>query len=400
MQFNSHSIICLKYHILFIKLLLGVEKISMQLSKIEILNLWGNNKITLPLTKRITFLTGFNGSGKSTLLNIIYDALNLNSKTRGASTSKSRFWSAEAEFDNGTIIQSTVLPEVGENKSVIDKIQKLVGDESFHNIDVLHHMEDIYNNSDDCKAITHISYASEVKGELNLHSVVIPSELAETDKDLLEKKLSTNKFAFLFQEDRATLHNIEKSNIDFSLNYWGLYKNSIDERFCYIRDAVQIHESQVNKNLIDFMIAQNNLKGLDKSDDYKSFMAKSKEIKSIIKLLNSYFIESGKEITRDEDNKLTLRHIKTDVSISWHLLSRGEKTIIYLFFAIYMYKDKVEVFLLDEPEISLHVKWQAKLIKDLSEIASKSQFIIATHSPSLIKNNWLGNCLEISDAFE
>jgi predicted ATPase len=373
----------------------------MHLSKIEILNLWGNDKITLPLTNRVTFLTGFNGSGKSTLLNIIYDALNLNSKNNGPSTSKSRFWSAEAEFDNGFIIQSSILPEVDENKSVIDKIQKEISlGETFHNIDVLRRMESIYNDSDDCKAITHISYNTEVKGELNLHSAMIPAELSESDKDKLEKKISTNKFAFLFQEDRSTLHNIEKSNIDFSLNYWGLYKNSIDERFCYIRDAVQIYESQVNKKLIDFVVDQSDLNELYKSNDYQSFMAKANEIKSIISTLNSYFIESGKEITRDDDNKLTLKHIKNDVNISWHLLSRGEKTIIYLFFAIYMYKDKVEIFLLDEPEISLHVKWQDKLINDLSKIAINSQFIIATHSPSLIKNNWLGNCLEISEAFE
>jgi len=377
------------------------KKISMHLSKIEILNLWGNDKITLPLTNRVTFLTGFNGSGKSTLLNIIYDALNLNSKNNGPSTSKSRFWSAEAEFDNGFIIQSSILPEVDENKSVIDKIQKEISlGETFHNIDVLRRMESIYNDSDDCKAITHISYNTEVKGELNLHSAMIPAELSESDKDKLEKKISTNKFAFLFQEDRSTLHNIEKSNIDFSLNYWGLYKNSIDERFCYIRDAVQIYESQVNKKLIDFVVDQSDLNELYKSNDYQSFMAKANEIKSIISTLNSYFIESGKEITRDDDNKLTLKHIKNDVNISWHLLSRGEKTIIYLFFAIYMYKDKVEIFLLDEPEISLHVKWQDKLINDLSKIAINSQFIIATHSPSLIKNNWLGNCLEISEAFE
>jgi predicted ATPase len=88
--------------------------------------------------------------------------------------------------------------------------------------------------------------------------------------------------------------------------------------------------------------------------------------------------------------------IDSEKVIPWHLLSRGEKTLLYLFFAVFLYKSKVTVFLFDEPEISMHVKWQHNLIKDLAELAPDNQFIIATHSPSLVQNGWLGNCLEIS----
>lgn len=64
----------------------------MQLTSIEILNLWGQDKITLSFDDRVTFLTGINGSGKSSLLNIIYDTLNLIGGHK--LTSKNRFWSA------------------------------------------------------------------------------------------------------------------------------------------------------------------------------------------------------------------------------------------------------------------------------------------------------------------
>ena len=40
---------------------------------------------------------------------------------------------------------------------------------------------------------------------------------------------------------------------------------------------------------------------------------------------------------------------------------------------------------IDEPEMSMHLKWQRKLIRALIECASKAepQFVFATHSPDI-----------------
>jgi ABC-type glutathione transport system ATPase component len=45
-----------------------------------------------------------------------------------------------------------------------------------------------------------------------------------------------------------------------------------------------------------------------------------------------------------------------------------------------------KLFLIDEPEISLHVEWQRQFLSDLQAIASRSghAFLIATHSPQII----------------
>jgi predicted ATPase len=44
------------------------------------------------------------------------------------------------------------------------------------------------------------------------------------------------------------------------------------------------------------------------------------------------------------------------------------------------------LMLIDEPELSLHVLWQANLVEDLMEMgrASNLTFLLASHSPSLI----------------
>jgi predicted ATPase len=367
----------------------------MRVKEIEILNLWGKEKIILPFTNRVTFLTGYNGSGKSTLLNIIYDSLGMNSKNKTPATSKSRIWSCKTEFDNGLVLESTILPRNDGDEKIVENLEKKVEAEiSFHDITILNEIEELYRNSSGNKTISHIVYGRDAVGEINLKSFSIPTNISEDEQHAIAERIESRNVAFIFQEDRKSLHDREKSSIDLSLNYWAIYKNSIDERFCCIRDLFQIHESQININVIDRMMSSE-MKVFSESDEYSAFKEKLEELQGVITKLNSYFIKSGKQIARDEDNKITLKRIEQEEVISWHLLSRGEKTLIYLFFAVYLYKDKVEVFLLDEPEISLHIKWQKDLIRDLSDMAIKSQFIIATHSPSLIKKGWLGNCLEL-----
>ncbi len=71
-------------------------------------------------------------------------------------------------------------------------------------------------------------------------------------------------------------------------------------------------------------------------------------------------------------------------------LSSGEQNeIVMLYFMIFKVPDN-KLLLIDEPEISLHVRWQNGFLDDLSYIAkTKSlQVIVATHSPHIIGGRW------------
>jgi len=67
-------------------------------------------------------------------------------------------------------------------------------------------------------------------------------------------------------------------------------------------------------------------------------------------------------------------------------LSTGQKTLLSKILYIYFkdYKDKV--ILIDEPELSLHPKWQSQILSVYEKLAEKNncQIIIATHSPHII----------------
>ncbi len=67
-------------------------------------------------------------------------------------------------------------------------------------------------------------------------------------------------------------------------------------------------------------------------------------------------------------------------------LSSGEQQLLLLFCYVLTARDKPSVFMIDEPEISLNVKWQRQLIQSLLDITSGAtiQFIFASHSMELL----------------
>lgn len=69
-------------------------------------------------------------------------------------------------------------------------------------------------------------------------------------------------------------------------------------------------------------------------------------------------------------------------------LSSGEQHQIVLFFELIFASAGINFFLIDEPEISLHVEWQRRFIDDLQKVQklTGANFIVATHSPQIINN--------------
>ena len=68
-------------------------------------------------------------------------------------------------------------------------------------------------------------------------------------------------------------------------------------------------------------------------------------------------------------------------------LSSGERHIL-TFLALVLFQGRQRNFLIiDEPEISLNIKWQRELMGLLNNLAPNTQIIVASHSPALAKRN-------------
>lgn len=72
--------------------------------------------------------------------------------------------------------------------------------------------------------------------------------------------------------------------------------------------------------------------------------------------------------------------------ISIDALSSGEKQMVSLFARMYLYP-KRKIILYDEPELSLSMSWQSKLLPDICRASDFSQMIAITHSPFIFDND-------------
>ena len=65
-------------------------------------------------------------------------------------------------------------------------------------------------------------------------------------------------------------------------------------------------------------------------------------------------------------------------------LSSGEKQLFLRTLSIKMLEPKNSIILIDEPELSLHPKWQQRIIEVYKKIGENNQIIIATQSPHIL----------------
>lgn len=78
-------------------------------------------------------------------------------------------------------------------------------------------------------------------------------------------------------------------------------------------------------------------------------------------------------------------------------LSSGEKQILAILLTVLVEDQKPYVLFMDEPEVSLHIEWQKKLIDLILELNPSVQIILTTHSPAVIVNGWMDKVTEVSD---
>ena len=75
-----------------------------------------------------------------------------------------------------------------------------------------------------------------------------------------------------------------------------------------------------------------------------------------------------------------------DQSIEFNQLSSGEKQIVSLFSHLYLDGKRKYFVLIDEPELSLSVKWQKQFLADINKGEYCSGIVAVTHSPFIFEN--------------
>lgn len=86
---------------------------------------------------------------------------------------------------------------------------------------------------------------------------------------------------------------------------------------------------------------------------------------------------------RLEDRRRLAAFDEDNVEIPLRALSSGEQHLIVLFYNLLFRVEPGTLVLMDEPELSLHISWQANFLDDLIRIAGIADIdiLLATHSP-------------------
>lgn len=113
-----------------------------------------------------------------------------------------------------------------------------------------------------------------------------------------------------------------------------------------------------------------------------------KKIETFVSIISPKLRNKDFTITRSEGFVFTPNQGNRCETFSPSQLSSGEQHEIVLFYELIFKSDNNSLFLIDEPEISLHVDWQRQFLSDLLKITElgKCYFIVATHSPQIIGN--------------
>ena len=111
-------------------------------------------------------------------------------------------------------------------------------------------------------------------------------------------------------------------------------------------------------------------------------------------IVDELFSDTGKKMIRTA-NELQFTQIG-EVLLPYRL-SSGEKQILIILLTVLVEDNEPYVLFMDEPEVSLHMEWQKRLIDLCIELNPNVQIILTTHSPAVVMNGWVDSVTEVSD---
>lgn len=219
-----------------------------------------------------------------------------------------------------------------------------------------------------------------LKSSLDINSSVDPNELYKEIR--------------LYSKDN--IKSIEKSYIKMLTDL-----NIIDEEekskyvdyFSGIISDMEANADEKNMTLASLVLRYKDILRIKKFLNIAEKAEKSKanarsDIELFLNTINSFILndEEGKEIVIEGDGEIGFRTKHRNELISIHLLSSGEKQLL-IFFANLIFnvgKSKNGIFVVDEPELSLHLSWQRIFVEKTMKINPNIQLIFATHSPEFV----------------
>ena len=168
--------------------------------------------------------------------------------------------------------------------------------------------------------------------------------------------------------------------------------NMVDAR---IRSALDFQLYHLQRKYLDYQVnIGNRIISELQQGNTEAAQQLSESKKRFQDLVDDLFQETGKKIVRTENE---IRFSQIGETLVPYQLSSGEKQMLAILLTVLVEDRQPYVLFMDEPEVSLHIEWQKRLIDLIVELNPNVQIILTTHSPAVIMNGWMDKVTEMSD---
>lgn len=213
-----------------------------------------------------------------------------------------------------------------------------------------------------------------------------------------EKELNfSHVYQYRSQSKKETFSEAPEKLIQLAnqLQLDNVNRESISEYF-KMQERYNIHTPFSISNNTD----SSDIKGPTTEDINRMMFSMNGNNDLILKLIDSYsnhlkyldeFLRPYEYLSENFNNffkqkiklNMSSKNYKIELSKSFKEMSTGEKQILTILCYSALFKSNAyrPLIIIDEPELSLHMSWQMKLLPALLKLPNKARLIIATHSP-------------------
>ena len=155
---------------------------------------------------------------------------------------------------------------------------------------------------------------------------------------------------------------------------------------------------QLQRRFLDYQVNMSNRMVQLFTENAPDAQQKAQEIASeknhFFDLIDQLFADTGKRVNRGSNEIMLLQY---NENLNPYQLSSGEKQMLIILLTVLVQNKQPYTLFMDEPEISLHIEWQQKLIGLIRDLNPNAQIILTTHSPAVIMDGWTDCVVDVED---
>lgn len=216
--------------------------------------------------------------------------------------------------------------------------------------------------------------------------------------DLTPGEVAKGVSISLYPEDATRIKFDVIRSFDRPLLHGDLLEKLADSR---VKTELDWQVYRLQKRYLDYQVnIGNKIIELLTSGDPEDQM-KAAEVSAPKKMFQDMVDELLQDTHKKIDRKSNeIQFVQGNEVLTPYQLSSGEKQMLVILLTVLVEDGEHYALIMDEPEISLHIDWQQRLINLIRQLNPNAQIILSTHSPALIMDGWMGNVTEVEEISE